>query len=153
MAQFLQQPIIIIAFISAVVSAALLWLIVDLRARWFRYFGSKGLPEGKMLAELLTRLKKSEERLDGIEPRIAELEKIAKISVQKVGFIRFNPFHDTGGDQSFSLALLDRENNGIIISSLYTREGTRVYAKEISGGRAKHALSDEEKKVLEEAMG
>ena len=74
------------------------------------------------------------------------------MSVQKVGFLRFNPFQDTGGDNSFALALLDRENNGVILSSFYTREGVRIYAKQIENGASRQALSDEEKKVLEEAL-
>ena len=65
--------------------------------------------------------------------------------------MRFNPFEDTGGDQSFALALLDRENNGIIISSLYGREGTRVYAKAVDHGTPKHAISEEEREALERA--
>ena len=152
MIQFFQQPVVIVAFIAAFASAALLWLAINLRMKWERHFGEHGLPEGDLLKELIQKINESKKRLDALEPRTEELEKFSKVSVQKVGFLRFNPFHDTGGDQSFALALLDQGNNGMVISSLYTREGNRVYAKEISGGRPKQALSDEEKKVLDEAM-
>ena len=80
------------------------------------------------------------------------LEKISHVSIQKVGFLRFNPFQDTGGDQSFILTLLDRDNNGVLISSLYARGGVRIYAKNIERGKAKHPLSKEEKEVLEETI-
>lgn len=130
----------------------LLWLILDLRVKWSRLFGAKGPIEGKLLQELIHRIAKSETELDILTPRVATLERIGKVSVQKVGFLRFNPFADTGGDQSFSIALLDRDNNGVVLSSLYIREGTRLYAKEVVRGEAKQPLSSEEKRVLGEAM-
>ncbi len=137
----------------AVIAFALFWLIVDLRKKWTRVFGKNAPPEGKLLEDVLQRGAKNEMLVGNIAKRLEPLERVSKISVQKVGFLRFNPFHDTGGDQSFSLALLDGENNGIIVSSLYTREGARIYAKEIKGGKAKQPLSGEEQKVLEDAVG
>jgi len=76
-----------------------------------------------------------------------------KKHVQKVGVVRFNPFKDIGGDQSFSIALLDEEDNGLVITSLYGREGNRVYAKPIEGGQSKYQLSDEEKEAISRAIG
>ncbi len=87
-----------------------------------------------------------------MEPRVDALERIGNIAVQKVGFMRFNPFEHTGSDQSFAVALLDRQDNGLVLSSLYTREGVRVYAKEVQRGSSKHPLSEEEQKVLRQAM-
>lgn len=70
-------------------------------------------------------------------------------SIHKVGLVRFNPFREIGGDQSFSLALLDNENSGAIISSLYSREGVRIYAKSIQNGQTtKHSLTEEEKHAI-----
>jgi len=70
-------------------------------------------------------------------------------SIHKVGLLRFNPFREIGGDQSFSLALLDNDDNGAIISSLYSREGVRIYAKSLQRGEsAKHPLTEEEKKAI-----
>jgi hypothetical protein len=71
-------------------------------------------------------------------------------SLHKVGLLRFNPFREIGGDQSFSLALLDDENSGAIISSLYSREGVRIYCKSIQKGTStKHPLTEEEKKAIQ----
>jgi len=70
-------------------------------------------------------------------------------SIHKVSLLRFNPFREIGGDQSFSLALLDDENSGAIISSLYSREGVRIYAKSIQKGVSpKHPLTEEEKQAI-----
>ena len=153
MIQFLQQPVFILAAAFLAVAFVLLWFIVDLKIKWRKLFGRKAIPGGELLKELIGRIAKSETRLDDAESRINILEEIARISVQKVGFLRFNPFSDTGGDQSFSLALLDRENNGVVVSSLYAREGTRVYAKAIKNSQPRQPLSEEERRVLGEALG
>jgi len=87
--------------------------------------------------------------LYGISNKINDL---AKRSVHKVGVVRFNPFKDLGGNQSFSIALLDGENSGVVISGLHTREGNRVYAKPVELGKAvKHPLTEEEMEAIRKA--
>lgn len=73
-------------------------------------------------------------------------------NIQKVGFIRFNPFDDAGGNISFTLALLNANDDGIIISSLHGREGTRMYAKEIKAGTSESKLTDEEFEAIKKAQ-
>src|SRR6266700_3948393 len=76
-------------------------------------------------------------------------EKDERYHIQKIGLLRFNPFKDTGGDQSFILALVDSFDTGIIITALYSRSGTRWYTKKVVKGKStEHELSDEEKKAL-----
>lgn len=85
----------------------------------------------------------------------AELNKAVKRSVlpiQKFGLVRFNPFDEIGGDQSFSLCLLDGTDSGFILTALHTRDRTRVYTKPIQNGKSKYELSAEEKKSLAEAQ-
>ncbi|KKT30784.1 MAG: hypothetical protein UW41_C0009G0002 [Candidatus Collierbacteria bacterium GW2011_GWC2_44_18] len=73
--------------------------------------------------------------------------------LQRLGFRRYNPFTDTGGDQSFSAAFLDDNGDGIMISSLHSRENTRLYAKKVEGGKVvSQALSKEEQEVINEAV-
>ena len=69
-------------------------------------------------------------------------------SIQKVGVVRFNPFKETGGNQSFSIALLDSKDNGLVISSLFTRQGTRIYAKPVKNGKSTYQLSKEELEAI-----
>ena len=64
-----------------------------------------------------------------------------------------NPFHDTGGDMSFSLALLDFENNGYVLTSIHGRGADRVYAKSIQNGKSQHNLSAEEIESIKKAIG
>ena len=86
-----------------------------------------------------------------LSEELENLKKESKFSVQKIGIVRFNPFSEVGGDQSFSIALLDGNDNGVVITSLYTREGNRVYGKPIKNGRSEYSLSNEEKEVIEKA--
>lgn len=77
---------------------------------------------------------------------------MAKKGLQNLGVVRFNPFKDVGGDQSFAIALLDSSGNGLTISSLYSREGTRIYAKPIKDSTSPYQLSGEEKEAVAGAM-
>ncbi|MCD5397125.1 MAG: DUF4446 family protein [Candidatus Pacebacteria bacterium] len=112
--------------------------------------------EGKNIEEVLTKqiklTKKQTQDLKKIFQDLERLDKIAEKSFQKVGLLRYNPFNEAGGNQSFSIALLDLENNGFVITSLYGRESNKVYAKPIKKGKSKYELSTEEKKVIEEAI-
>lgn len=91
------------------------------------------------------------ERIEGLSAGINEVRSTAETSVRKVGLVRYNPFSGMGGDQSFSIALLDSKDNGFIITSLFSREGTRVYAKPVKNGQSEYQLSDEEKEAIEKA--
>lgn len=74
-------------------------------------------------------------------------------SIHKKGIVRYNPFKDLGGDQSFAIALLDGTDSGIVISSLHTREGTRIYAKPIINSLSKkYKLSEEEELAITDAQ-
>ncbi|QQG45548.1 MAG: DUF4446 family protein [Candidatus Sungiibacteriota bacterium] len=129
------------------------WFFYDLRKKVLLLFGGKETKSGtETLQELVRRVTKTEIKIEELEPRLKLTEEISQISVQKVGFLRFNPFQDTGGDNSFVVVMLDRENNGIVISSLYMREGVRIYAKKVERGKTQQPLSGEEKRVLEEAI-
>jgi len=118
----------------------------------FKFFKkNKRRPEN--LKEVLQYIKKIEEKIEDISKDLDGTRKMAEISLQKVGVVRFNPFKDMGGDQSFSIALLDSKNNGLVISSLYSREGNRVYTKPVKGGQSEYQLSGEEKEAILRARG
>jgi len=95
---------------------------------------------------------KLEEALRSVE-RIESFRKKNLENVQKVFLKRYNPYHDTGGDQSFSVSLLDGHGNGLVITSLHSRSGTRVFAKPVKGGKEDgFEFSVEEKTVVEKAI-
>ncbi len=115
---------------------------------------------GKNVTNLESILLSHSEELVVLDKEIQELFEIsnrihnlALRSIHKVGIVRFNPFKDIGGDQSFALALLDGKDSGLVISSLHTREGTRIYSKPVSRGVAeKYTLTEEEEKAIKEAI-
>ena len=146
------HPFIFVTVGFGLVALIMAWFLFDIHIKWRRVFGRRVKTENDAAQGSLLRLLKAEARLDILEPRVNVLESIGRIAIQKVGFMRFNPFEHTGGDQSFAVALLDGENHGVVISSLYTREGVRVYAKEIKSGVSKHSLSEEEQEVLRQAI-
>lgn len=106
----------------------------------------------KILEKILDSQDTNKKDIKDINKEIERLEEEGFLHVQKVGLVRFNPFREIGGDHSFSLAILDGKDNGIIITGLHTRERTRVYAKSIKKGKSKVELSDEEKKALDKAQ-
>jgi hypothetical protein len=107
----------------------------------------------KVLLDLRESEKTSAETIKTLEKRIGAIEHELPRNIRKIGLVRYNPFSDAGGDQSFALAMLDKNKNGIIISSLYGREMNRVYAKKIENGESKkYQLTEEEKRAINEAI-
>lgn len=141
MAALLTIDILLIAF----------FFLINAKLR--KIFKSESMDFEKVLLDLREHEKVSTRELDSLEKRINAIEHELPHDIRKVGLVRYNPFSDAGGDQSFALALLDEHKNGVVISSLYGREVNRVYAKRIEEGICKkHQLTEEEKKVINEAI-
>lgn len=83
---------------------------------------------------------------------IKEIKENLKITYQKTGLVKYDAFREMSGALSYSLALLDKENNGVLISSMYSREGCYTYAKDIVNGKSKLNLSEEEAEALKQAV-
>lgn len=115
--------------------------------------GAENLNLSQILDSLSRKVDLSQKLTQQVSTEVTRLENLNKQNFQKYAIIRFNPFEDTGGDQSFVAAFLDGQNNGIVISSLHSRNGTRVYAKPISSGKAtNYEFSKEEREVVEKAL-
>ncbi len=107
----------------------------------------------KTLEEVLTRMvgeqKLARKDIAYLSERCDNIERRELLHIQKIGLLRFNPFKDTGGDQSFVLSLIDAKDTGVVITALYSRSGTRWYAKKVINGKGvEHELSSEEVKSL-----
>jgi len=105
-----------------------------------------------VLGSHLERVRQVVSEVGRVEARTAIIERDLLATFGRVGLVRFNPFEDTGGNQSFALALLDGRGDGFVISSLHARAGTRVYAKAIVHGSSETALSSEESDALRIAL-
>ena len=113
------------------------------------FSGKTGTDLEKIILDHSHNLKELDRDIQDLYGISNQINNLANRSVHKVGVIRFNPFKDLGGDQSFSIALLDGQNNGVVISGLHTREGNRVYAKPVEKGQAvRHPLTVEEQEAI-----
>ncbi|UCC64751.1 MAG: DUF4446 family protein [Anaerolineae bacterium] len=138
-----------------VLVGAVIWLWTRLRRlqdRYQRLMGDStadGLEE--MLEDHVRRVRGALDRVDALERLAHDLQRTLGYGVQWVGMVRFNPFRDTGGDQSFAIALADAHGDGIVLSSLHRPDITRVYAKPLLGWQSTHPLTDEELEAIETA--
>jgi hypothetical protein len=92
------------------------------------------------------------ERMNEMEAMHAVIDQRSQRSLQHIGLVRFNPFEDTGSDQSFAIALLDDQRDGIVLSSLHGRANTRIFAKPVADGGSPHNLSEEESRAIRIAV-
>ena len=102
------------------------------------------------ISSLKEKLREHEDLHRKKEEKLLSLDKRVKRSIQGVETLRFNPFkgHGNGGNQSFASSFIDENGDGVVISTLYSRERVGVYAKPVKEFRSEHKLSDEEEKVL-----
>ena len=87
--------------------------------------------------------------IDEMKAYYTQLDNNIDSCIQKIGLVRYNAFKDVGSDLSFTIALLDRNDNGVILNGLYGSESSNIFAKPIKGGVSKYQLSEEEKEALE----
>jgi hypothetical protein len=148
-----------LALVVIVLGVGWLLLLVLLVVQWRRlhrateaYRSLVGSGEVGSLGEVIEaqvgQVEDVSRRLGQIVTMSAALERRAMASIQHIGLVRFNPFEDTGSDQSFALALLDAERNGVVVSSLHGRANTRLFAKPVRAGASTHTLSDEEEQAI-----
>lgn len=145
----MQIEVIIISIIFGVWLLVLSYFIYKINALFNKL--TKGVEVTdikKVLEKVLASETQNKKDVEDAFRKIAYLEEDGKLHVQKIGLTRFNPFKELGGDHSFSIAILDATDSGIIITSLHTRDRTRVYMKEIKKGKSGSELSAEEKKAL-----
>ena len=150
--------LVVVALVVAVVVLALWVAWLQRSEAMLRRRLRRVLPEGQsggideILERQLKRIDSLTERVDALNKLHRELEDLGQRTIQKVAVIRYNPFSDAGGDQSFAIALLDSLGNGVVLSSLHSRTDTRVFAKAVQGGRSKYQLSDEEQDAIKKAL-
>jgi len=110
--------------------------------------GTSGGNLEAILNDHIAHVRETTTRVEDLDQLAQRLEKAAYFSLQHLGVVRFNPFHDTGGDQSFAISLVDGHGNGVVLSSLHGRDATRIYAKPLKRWESTHSLTDEEKQAI-----
>jgi hypothetical protein len=122
------------------------------RKRYLKVFGEER-PENveQLVANLHERVDASVDQFDGFSTRLDAFDRKAAQAISRIGLVRFNPFKDTGSDQSFSAALLNDTGDGLILTSLWGRDEVRLYAKPVDKHESRYVLSQEEKQALDMA--
>jgi hypothetical protein len=154
------EALSLVAASGAVVALIALLLGASLRRRIARLENHYRLlmqdVEGTDLAAdletIARRLGATEEAGEAAAARAQATDERLASAIRHVRTMRYNAFGDAGGDQSFAIAMLDDSGDGVVISTLHARDGVRVYAKPVAGGRSAYAMSTEEERVVSEAM-
>src|SRR3989344_599599 len=138
-------------FLGVAVLVAFLWALVT-EKRLKRFFLGK---KAKDLEDTIIKLENDIANLhkvtESAEKNIRTIEIKLKKSIRGLETIRFNPFADQGSNQSFAIGVLNEEGDGVVLSSLYSRERMSIFAKPIKNHRSEYELSAEEKEVLQKA--
>lgn len=116
------------------------------------FAGKKAQDLEEVILGQIAQLKAVEDGIIALKDADQRILAQLSLAVQKVGMLRFNPFGNEGGNQSFAVALLDNYDSGVIILSLYSRDGVRIYAKPVKEGKSEYQLSKEEEEALQIAM-
>lgn len=116
----------------------------------------KKLGNGKDIEEDLENYMYRVERVEKYNAELSEYckslnEDLSKC-IQKIGIVRYNAFKDTGSDLSFTLALLDDNNDGVVLNGIYSREMSNIYAKPVHEGKSTYTTSQEENEAIEKAI-
>ena len=147
----------IIAIISIILLIGFITVIISLNKlnKKYKKFLEK-LGNGKNLEEDLENFMYKTSRVE--KQNIEIIENIKNLSsdmtkcIQKIGIVRYSAFKDTGSDLSFALALLDENNNGVVLNGIYSREMSNIYAKPVENGKSTYAISEEENKAIQKAI-
>ena len=101
-----------------------------------------------LLIHYAKKVNSVKEKQDEIKEKIDTLSNEMKYCTQKVGVVRYNAIEKVGADLSFAIAMLDAEDNGIVLNGIYSRDGSYVYSKPVQNGQSTYQLSDEEKEAI-----
>lgn len=138
--------------ISGVVVIILLWiLMIEIRLKKI-FSGTNARNLEEMIVIVGKKINQMEQNQAEINKHLIKIDDRLNKSIRNIETIRFNPFIDAGSNQSFAIAFMNDEGNGVVMSSLYARDRMSIFAKSIVNGKSSFELSNEEKEVLEKAV-
>jgi hypothetical protein len=125
--------------------------MIELRFKKF-FAGTKARNLEEIIMLVGKKLNEIEETQEKIDKHLVIVDDRLNKSIRNIETVRFNPFVDAGGNQSFAISFMNDEKNGVIISSLYARDRMSIFAKPIVSGKSEFELSSEEKEVLDRSI-
>ena len=144
----------IVVIVLLIAFLAVLGKVISLNKKYKRFMKKLGSSENleEDLENYMYRVDRVEKQNADILNQINGLDKDLESCVQKVGIVRYSAFQDTGSDLSFTLALLDEHDNGVVFNGIYSREMSNIYAKPVENGNSKYTLSEEEQEAINRAI-
>jgi hypothetical protein len=144
---------LVIGLVGVVAWLAILQVRATRMVRQYRKWmtGSDGQDLEEALGRFVEEARQATEAVSEMQSGTREMARTLQHSMQWMGLVRYNPFRDTGGNQSFALAILDGDGDGVVISSLHARDNTRLYAKPLTHWESPHPLTEEETEAIERA--
>lgn len=156
---FLRTDLFLIIILLGIILLLLLYITNSIKLsklrKSYKQFMKK-LGKGEQIDEILKKyidtVEKVQENQEEIENYCSKLDENMNTCMQKIGLVRYSAFKDTGSDLSFTLAILDKYNDGIVLNGIYSREMSNIYAKPLKDGKSTYTLSEEEKEAIEKAI-
>lgn len=143
--------LILAVFVWILILTFLIWQQNNFLKSLFPKAGNRDIR--KKFEEVLKAIDDFKNKQENFDKNIEELKEIGSLHISKVELLRYNPYEETGGDQSFTIALLNDKGSGFILTSLHARSGTRVFSKPIEEWKSsKYQLSKEEQTVIKKVM-
>ena len=156
---FLRSDIFLFILLVAVIILFVLYIISvanlkKLRVSYSKFMNKLGNGNNleEMMKEYIKRVNTAEAKNEEIISYCKVIDENIRRCSQKIGLVRYNAFKDTGSDLSFTLAILDDYNNGVVLNGIYARDSSNIYAKPVENGQSKYVLSNEEKEAIKRAM-
>jgi hypothetical protein len=151
--QYIILGLTALIFIALIIFVNINLKLGKLNKRYQRMMrGMEGANLESLLLGHIEDVRQAVSRVDKLDQDCRRLDENLRLCVQRVGIVRFNAFEDTGSDLSFAVAMLDAKSNGVVISSIFGRNDSRIYAKPVVGGQSAYFLTDEEKEALLKAQ-
>lgn len=141
----------IVNIILVIVTIVNIILLINNNRKYLKFMNKLGNGSNldEMLRDYLKDVNEIKKDNSEIKAYYTKLDRDIASCIQKIGLVRYNAFKDVGSDLSFAIALLDRDDNGVVLNGLYGSESSNIYAKPIKGGVSTYQLSEEEKYALE----
>lgn len=158
MEELLKSDIFLIVLMIIIFILAILYIVNTIKlskieknySKFINKFGENTNIE-EDLRNYVTKVEAISEENELMREYVKNLNVNMKDCIQKIGIVRYSAFSDVGSDLSFTLALLDENDNGVVLNGIYSSDSSNIYAKPVIKGTSKYALSDEEKKAIEKA--
>lgn len=142
--------IMILLFIILIITMISLKKLKEKYKKFMRGSNNKNIEE--LINDYLDKVDKAKEETEYVKEIYSTIDKRVKACIQKVAIVRYRAFDDVGSDLSYSIAFLDNDNSGVILTSIFGRNESTTYAKPIDKGISRYELSEEENHVLNEAI-